>query len=212
MNTYIIKEKARWIRRAQKDLFQEFGIEHLPFTRKDFFYFFDIDRRKYVHKEALEFVYSNADTYSYRSDPVYCNLAKEYEIPDIVHFLENTESELLPPLVEVTDNFLVYDYIPGKPVDSITEEEYNYLKDENTFTELTPFYNSMTYNLLRAEKLYLIDLKHFEERKDLPFFIYFYNYDNCINRLYTDKNADIDKIKDHLSVDYPVEDTEIIYY
>jgi len=70
----------------------------------------------------------------------------------------------------------------------------------------------MTYNLLRAEKLYLIDLKHFEERKDLPFFIYFYNYDNCINRLYTDKNADIDKIKDHLSVDYPVEDTEIIYY
>lgn len=212
MNTYIIKEKAQWIRRAQNDLFREFGIKHIPFTRKQFFYFFDIDRKKYIHKEALKFVYSNADTYSYRSDPVYCNLAKEYEIPDIMNFLENAENELLPTLVEVTDNFLVYDYIPGKPVESITEQEYNYLKDKDTFMELTPFYNSMTYNLLREDKLYLIDLKHFEERKDLPFFIYFYNYDNCINKLYTDKNADIGKIKEHLLVDYPIEGTEIIYY
>ena len=212
MNTYIIKEKARWIRRAKNELFQEFGIEHTPFTRKEFFYFCNIGRKKYVHKEALKFVYSNAETYSYRSDPVYCNLAKEYNAPDIIHFLENTESELLPPLVEATENFLVYDYIIGKPVDSITEEEYNYLKDENIFTELTPFYNSMTYNLVRADKIYLVDLKHFEERLDLPFFIYFYNHDNCINRLYTDKNSDISKIEAHLAIDYPTDDMEIIYY
>lgn len=139
MNTYIIKEKARWIRQAQKDLFQEFGIEHTPFTRKDFFYFFELDRRKYVHKQALEFVYSNAGTWTNDSDPSHCNLAKQYEIPEVIDFLQNNDSELIPDLLEVTDNFLVFDYIPGKPVDSITEEEYNYLKDETLFMNLTPF-------------------------------------------------------------------------
>lgn len=212
MNTYIIKEKARLIRKAQEDFYTDFGLRHTPFTRKTFFYFFELNGAKYVHKESLRFVYTNANTWTNNSDPSMCSLYKEFKVPEVLSFLSNNDSSLLPAILEETENFIVFDYIPGKPVDSISKEEYNYIKGENEKMSLTPFYNSMAYNLLRADKLYLIDLKHFEYKKDIPFFIYFYNFDFGINKLYTDVDVDINLINGILDVDYPFAESDIIYY
>lgn len=213
MNTYIINEKVRLIRKAQADYKKDFGLDYTPFTRKNFFYFFVRDNKKYVHKESLRFVYTNADTFHNDSDPTFCYLQKQVDIPDVVSFLGSAKSPLLPTLLEETSSFLVFDYIPGEPIKSLNEKDYKYIKDEVDKLELTPFYNSMTYNLLKNNnKVYLIDLKHFEKKVDIPFFIYFYNYDFGINTLYTDERSNVSLIKEIIDVDYPFDKANIIYY
>lgn len=211
MNTYLIKSKVDLIKEAKSDFYNVYGIDYTPFTRKKLFYFFIIDGKKYVHKKSLQFVYSNCDCYTYDIDPYYCNIKKEYDPVDVIPFLESYEGNLLPLLLDSNEHFLVYEHIDGAPLESITPEQYTLLKELDSKLTYTPFYNSMTYNLV-GDIPKLIDLKHFDPRDDKPFFIYFYNEDNCINRLYTDSESDLNSIVSHLSIDYPVQDAEIIYY
>jgi hypothetical protein len=208
-NTYITNSKAQWIRRACKDFKEISGIEHLPWTRKNFFYFFEHRGKKYVHKDALRFVYTNADTYSHEREPDCCPLVKEINPIDVIEFLETTTSELFPPLIESNDKFLVYEYVQGTPATDITAEEFFWIKEQHNKLSHTPFTNSMTYNLVRADQLKLVDLKHFEA-KSLPFFVYFYNKENNINSLYLDNESNCMAVFEHLRVDYPV-DSAIIY-
>jgi hypothetical protein len=213
MNTYLTQSKVRLIRQAQQDLLAIHGLHHTPFTRKIYFYFFELNGCKYVHKESLKFVYSNADTYTTEVDPHFCHLTQETVPVDVCSFLESYTGDFLPKLLESNQKFLVYEYIDGDPVDFITQQEFYRLKSRHNEMELTPFYNSMTYNLARTENdIKLIDLKHFETKKLLPFFIYLYNEDNSVNSLYIEKNTDVSDIKKHLSVDYPMDSTTIIEY
>jgi hypothetical protein len=213
MNTYLTKSKVDLIKEARTDLFDLYGINYTPFTRKIYFYFFVYRNRKYVHKRSLNFVYSNADTYTNIKDPYYCELTKQLTPPNVVDFLSQYKGTLLPELVEENDKFLVYEYVPGEAVESVTEEEFNYIKCEHDSMQLTPFYNSMTYNLARHQRsIKLVDLKHFETKKELPFFIYMYNQQNCVNTLYVKNNTDIERISQHLAADYPVDQCCIIRY
>jgi len=213
MNTYLINSKVQFIKEARDDFKRIYGLDHTPFTRKIYFYFFEHNNKKYVHRRALQFIYSNADTYTTEVDPYYCYLTKQKQPVDIFAFLESYQGNLLPKLLESNDSFLVYEYWEGDPVESVTEQEFHYLKLQHKQLELTPFYNSMTYNLARnGNQIKLIDFKHFELKDNKPFFLYLYNEDNRVNTLYIEQGTDIDTIVNHLGIDYPVLDANIIEY
>lgn len=213
MNTYLIESKVRLIKQARDDFKRIYGLDHTSFTRKIYFYFFTYNNKKYVYKPALKFVYSNADTYTTERNPFFCYLNKQTEPVDVVAFLESYRGTLLPNLLESNDSFLVYDYFVGTPVDSITSPEFAYLKSQHESMSLTPFYNSMTYNLVRQDnQIKLVDLKHFEPKDTKPFFLYLYNEDNRVNTLYVETNTDLTPIFEHLGIDYPVLDAIIIEY
>lgn len=213
MNTYLTKCKVDLIKQARKDLRDLYGIDYTPFTRKIYFYFFELQGKKYVHKESLRFVYANADTYTKLIDPYYCHLTKEFVPPDVCSFLENYKGTALPALLESNDKFLVYEYINGEPIDSLSVDEFYQLEQYHNDFELTPFYNSMTYNLARtANSIKVIDLKHFECKINMPFFIYLYNEDNGINKLYIKSGTDLSLIINHLITDYPVTSAVIFNY
>jgi hypothetical protein len=205
MNLYLIKSKVEKINQAKKDFKFLYGEDINPFTRKAFFYFFVWDSRKYVHKDSLRFVYTNADCYTTDIDPYYCGLTR-IAVPDACKFLETADSSLLPTLVEVNDKFLVYQFYEGDPVVSINREEFHYLRRMHEEMSMTPFYNSMAYNLVRGKQgLKLVDLKHFEIKDHKPFFIYMHNAEQQINNLYLQKDEDMDLILSHLNKDYPAD-------
>lgn len=213
MNTYLTQSKVQFIKEARDDFKRIYGLDHTPFTRKIYFYFFEHRNKKYVHKRSLKFIYSNADTYTTEVDPYYCNLTKQTTPVDVITFLERYQGQLLPKLLENNDSFLVYEYWPADPVDSVTSDEFWYLKGQHERLELTPFYNSMTYNLARNDnQIKLIDLKHFEPKDSKPFFLYLYNEENNVNTLYIEKGTDTAPIANHLAIDYPVLDAIIIEY
>lgn len=213
MNTYLIKSKVELIKEARQDFFDLYGIDYTPFTRKAFFYFFVYNDKKYVHKKSLEFVYSNADTWTREKDPICCELTKQISPPNVVGFLSSYTGTLLPPLVENNEKFLVFEYMLGQAVDSVTSDEFYYINQQHEKLQLTPFYNSMAYNLSRNQNIIkLIDLKHFEQKQNLPFFLYMYNEQNCVNTLYIKTNTDTSRIVRHLSKDYPVENCITVEY
>lgn len=213
MNTYLTQSKVAFIKEARDDFKRIYGLDHTPFTRKIYFYFFEHSGKKYVHKRSLKFIYSNADTYTTEVDPDYCYLTKQTTPVDVITFLESYTGTLLPKLLENNDNFLVYEYWEAEPVDYVTSDEFWYLKNQHEQLQLTPFYNSMTYNLARNDNtIKLIDLKHFEPKDDKPFFLYLYNEQNSVNTLYIEKGTNIETINAHLGIDYPVLDANIIEY
>lgn len=211
INTYLTKSKVDLIKKAKADFKEIYGLDCSPFSRKIYFYFFIHDHKKYVHKESLRFVYSNADTYTTDINPELCRLTKQIVPVDIVLFLESYTGNLIPQLLESNDEFLVYAYIDGTPVDRITSTEFYKLKHHHHQLTLTPFYNSMTFNLVRADSdIRLVDLKHFEPRDNKPFFIYLYNDEFRLNTLYIEHDADLGSIINHLTTDYPANDATII--
>ena len=213
MNTYLAKSKVDFIKAARDDLLKLYNINCTPFTRKIYFYFFIHEQKKYVYKRALNFVYTNADTYTNEINPSYCNLTKSLSPVNICKFLETYTGTLLPKLIDNNDKFFVYQYIEGNPIDSVTNNEFFNLKAHHESMELTPFYNSMAYNLVRTTNdIKLVDLKHFESKKNLPFFVYLYNKNHGVNRLYTEEHTNLDEIVQHLALDYPMEYTKIITY
>lgn len=212
MNGYLTWSKARLIRQAQNDFLNLTGIKITPWTKKIYFYFFIHEGKKWVSKSGLNFVYTNADTWTNDPLPDHCGLQREFKSVDVVDFLNYYSGKLLPPRQQ-NQSFFIFDWIEGEPVNSITIDEFFYLHDQNMSMEFTPFYNSMTYNLVRTrDRIYLVDLKHFDRKIDLPFFVYFYNDAHQINRLYVEIGANLDKIIQHLKIDYPVLDAEIIGY
>jgi hypothetical protein len=213
MNLYLINSKIRLIKQARDDLRSVYNIDYTPFTRKLHFYFFIHEDKKYVHKESLRFVYSNADTYTRDTDPTICNLYKEFDPLDPFPFLESYTGELLPKLIDVNDKFLVYEYFNGDPIEHLSEDEFYWLYTEHNKNDLTPFYNSMTYNIVRnGQTLKLVDLKHFEVKDKKPFFVYLYNEENGVNTLYIKKSTEMEPVVNHLGIDYPVQDAIIIEY
>jgi hypothetical protein len=213
MNTYLTNSKVEFIKSARADLLELYNIDYTPFTRKIYFYFFKLNGKKYVHKDSLRFVYSNADTYTVDINPNHCALNKQIDPVDIVMFLETYTGPLLPNLIESNSKFLVYEYIDGQPLEEITKDEFYQLKQYTSQMSLTPFYNSMTYNLTRSgNDVKLVDLKHFETKTDLPFFVYFYNEDNRVNNLYTEAESNLDRILQHLNLDYPADSANIKIY
>jgi hypothetical protein len=213
MNIYLIKRKVELIKQARQDFLDIYGINHTPFTRKIYFYFFVHNNLKYIHKPSLDFVYSNAETWTTIRNPDCCGLAKEFETLDLYPFLELYNGDLLPKLVDHNSKFIVYQYVEGEPIESITEHEFFYLRVENSKLLLTPFYNSMAYNLVRTSNgIKLIDFKHFEPKDNKPFFIYLYNEQNRVNTLYIEQGTPLKPIIAHLEIDYPVHSAIIREY
>lgn len=212
-NTYLIKSKVDLIKEAKQDFLELYGSQISPFSRKIYFYFFIDKNKKFVHKKSLQFVYTNGDTFSTDLHPDFCRLEKLVEVPDIFGFLRTDESGLLPNLLEENEKFFVFDYVLGELVDHINMKEFFELKEFHYKIALTPFYNSMTFNLIRTETgIKLIDLKHFEKRDLRPFYVYFYNRQLGINRLYLEEKTQLEEVAKYLEIDYPVRDAVIVKY
>jgi hypothetical protein len=148
-------------------------------------------------------IYTNYDTYTYDLEPVTCNVNKE--LTDIFDF------DLLE--LPQTKYFYVAPWIEGETIYDITKDDFYYLKDLYEDKEYTPFYNQMIFNIVRSfedDKPYVIDYKHFEYKKDLPFFIYFYNKKYKINTLYYE--TDLEQIQKHLEIDYPIREAKIVRF
>lgn len=197
--SYLLDNKVRFIRQCQQDVFEQFTVKVTPWTRKAFFYFVVYDGIKYVHKEALRFVYTTDE-----KKQKTCTA-----IPDFESFLSDYNGHLLPEKLAQTDKFWLYEYYEGSPLLTINTDDFWQLKKYHKECHITPFYNSMAYNLVRgARGVKLVDFKHFEE-KDKPFFVYFYNEDANVNRLFIDAESDNSKTFEHLAVDYPVADAVV---
>jgi hypothetical protein len=208
---YITWSKVCLIHEAAADFKDLYDIKCNPFTRKQFFYFITHDNKKYIHKRSLQFVYTNADTYTSDIRPNWCDLKKKIEPCDIIAFLESYTGDLLPKLIESNKKFLVYEYWNGIPIDSIEPGEFAFLKHQHEQGTLTPFYNSMCYNLVRGnDGTRLVDFKHFEFRDSKPFFLYFYNDTNAVNTLYIEADTPLESIIEHLRIDYPILDAKIV--
>jgi hypothetical protein len=213
MNIYLTKRKVDLIKQAKQDFLDIYGIDYTPFTRKIYFYFFVYNNLKYIHKLSLDFVYSNAETWTTTSSPDSCGLSKEFETLDLYPFLESYTGDLLPKIVDHNSKFIVYQYVEGEPIDSITEQEFFYLRFEHSKLLFTPFYNSMTYNLIRTSSgIKLVDFKHFEPKDNKPFFVYLYNEQNRVNTLYIEQGTLLKSIIAHLEIDYPVHSAIIREY
>lgn len=208
-NYYLNKKKVELIKEAKKDFFDLYNLNYTPFTKKIFFYFFIYDSKKYVHKKSLNFIYTNADTYTEEISPYFCKLEKKEPI-DVIKFLSSCDDNLLLKKVEENEKFLVYDFFDGDFLTDLNKEDFYYLKYFHENNWLTPFYNSMAYNILKKDHVIkMIDFKHFEEKDKKPFFIYMYNQQNKINKLFLENYDKIDMILNHLSKDYPMHNIEI---
>lgn len=213
MNTYITKAKVEKIKLCQRDFEKIYKRTIYPFTRKSFFYFHVERGVKYVHKDSLRFVYTNADTYTKDIDPIICDVERRYAPIDIIEFLESYTGHLLPEKIGQNDKFIEYKYLSGESATIITRSEFNALRACVDLLPYTPFYNSMAYNLVRySGGIRLVDLKHFEPKDNKPFFIYMYNENINLNTLYIEKHAVVGRATDHLMVDYPIKHATHILY
>lgn len=213
MNTYLIKRKVELIKEAKQDFLELYNIDHTPFTTKYFFYFIVYNNKKYVHKKSLNFIYTNGDTYTRTDNPYICNLSKQLNVIPIVELLSTYTGSLLPELLEENEKFLVYRFEPGTAIDSVTSDEFHYAKKQHDSLSVSPFYVSMAYNLVRThDNIKLVDLKHFDVKNDLPFFLYMYNKEYCVNTLYVEEKTEIISIIQFLEKDYPLMHTKIIRY
>lgn len=211
INLYLSWFKAKQIRKATED----FGEPIEGFTRKLFFYFFVKDGYKYIHKDSLRAVYSNADTYS--SDeytPNYClinNKPNSANFDIIMDYIINGGS--LIPMVKDIGKFLVHPMEQGEILTEVNESEFFELKNIAKDEPYTPFYNSMCYNLIKTkEGVKLIDFKHFEKNDGKPFFIYMNNYKSKINKLYIEHGENIEDVREHLAMDYKVQQMDVVFY
>jgi hypothetical protein len=207
---YKEKMKIKLMREAIQDFEKDFGRKPKTFfTKKDNFYFivdyYDDMKTKFIHKKSLKMIYTNYDTYTYDLEPETCYLTKQYKPFDLCQL----------GLPEISKNFYAVTWLEGEIVMNISKEDFYHLKNKWNDKKFTPFYNQMLFNLIRnAEGIFIIDYKHFEYSKDLPFFIYFYNKDFNVNKLYCEKNIkkeDLEKIKKHLRKDYVVEDKNVVF-
>jgi hypothetical protein len=201
--SYRNKMKIKLMREAVEDFKKDLDKEPKHFfTKKENFYFIRDEDKKYIHKKSLRMIYTNYDTYTYDLEPETCMLTKQYKPLDLC----------LLGLPEASKNFYIVNWLEGEQILSLEENDYFHLKDKWKNINFTPFYNQMAFNLVKNENgIFIIDYKHFENKRDLPFFVYFYNKDFNINILYYEKNEnDLEKIKDYLSIDYPIEKAELV--
>ena len=191
--------KIKLMRQALTDFENDFGYKPESFfTNKDNFYFIKDKNKKYIHKKSLQLIYTNYDTYTYDINPTKCDLDK--------HPKDFQRFNLCKILPSASKHFWIVDWLEGEIITEITEKDFWSLKKKWDKQDFTPFYNQMCYNLIKNNGIYIIDYKHFEYKKDLPFFVYFYNNDYNINTLYYYK--DLDKIIKHLEIDYPIKEAD----
>jgi hypothetical protein len=199
---YKEKIKIQLMREALEDFKSDFGKSpEIFFTKKDNFYFIKHKNTKYIHKKSLKLIYTNYDTFTKDLNPNTCKLKKEI-IPFSLCKLN---------LPEASKHFYQVPWLYGDIITEINKDDFYHIKNKWRDINFTPFYNQMVYNLIKnSDGIFIIDYKHFENIKDLPFFIYFYNKNHNINILYYEN--DIKKIKKHLEIDYPIQEAKYVKF
>ena len=174
LSAYDIWAKTEHIRQAQSDFNRLYGKHVTPFNRKQYFYFIADGGRKYVHKPSLQYVYTNRDTFTHDEGLEYCHLTKEFTPIDIINILETQQLPFMPKLIDVNDSFLVYEYVEGEPMHTVSSHTYNECKRIHLSSPLTPFYNSVNDNLLLTDDgITLIDFKQLDPIDPAqPFYVY----------------------------------------
>ena len=199
---YDVWAKAENTRLAQHDFEQLYGKHVTPFTRKQYFYFIVDGGKKYVHKHSLRYIYSNRDTFVMDEGLNYCRLAKEFEPIDIIHILETRQLAFMPQLIESNEHFLVYDYVSGTLMQSLTNSDYYECKQIHSQSPLTPFYNSINDNLIKTnDGIKLIDFKQLDPvDRDQPFYVYLRN--PLATELHVDVGVDVSDIVKYIEEEF----------
>lgn len=120
---YLLDNKLKYIYRFVHDAKKDFGIDVKPgtgFKNIQFYYSANIDGKMYVHKDALHFVYTNADTYVEDSREIqsfkFCkdqSVIDDYnkKIETIFDFIRSdfSKCEFFPRLLDESPNFFVFE-------------------------------------------------------------------------------------------------------
>lgn len=235
MKEHLRLKKIQFLYEVKNALQSDFNIGinlGTGFTKSDFFHFVPFEGKKYVYKEAMRFILTNADTY-YLHRP----LSSEYEMnPDqeerssidnsidkMFNFFRHdiNDFKLYPEFIEETDNFFVFKYYDEdwEKITSLTWKDsryiskhfiWSYKKSQET---VTPFFNNMPHKLMKNIKtgqIKMIDLKSLEFHSVSNLAIYMYS--NIMNDLYLLDWRFISKEKliEPFKMDYPAEASRII--
>ena len=210
-NLYLSWSKTNNIRIAQNDFRRVYNKNIYPSTDKPFFYFIIYDNKKYVHRQSLEFFYSNGDTYHTDEFNNYCFLTKKFVPLPITNFLITCKSQLLPKLIEVTNDFLIFEYVKGQELVAASRTIFYDLKKYHTELKYTPFYNSVNENIIITDSGYkIIDFKQFQEKDDKPFFLYL----DLENRteLHIEHGEDVQNVLSFIEQEYTIHNISVIQY
>lgn len=236
---YLLENKTNFIRRFRDDIKKDFDVdvpEGHGVTQSDFFHFGVVDGLKYVHKEALRFIFSNAGTYQLH-EPSSKNLefvasepekkAVENTIEKLFDFFrgEINEHSIYPEFIRESEKFFVFKYYSAEEgwgrINSLSRSDAKYIKarykglSKQTNKVVTPLYNQMFDKVFKNRKtgeIKFVDLKSFELRPKEKPMVYFYNGD--VNDLYVlgVSIATRNKLVERFAIDYPVKNTRIKRY
>lgn len=236
MSVYLREEKVKWLHKMRDDLRKDFGIE-VPhgsgFSKKSFVHFIVVDGKKYVHKEALRFIYTNGDTYFMNVEmPKYFSVNQDQteikridaNADRIFNFFrqEINQCKIYPDFLAETENYFVFKYYSEdewERLERLTRYDTDFIKSsfDQTFKGerevITPFYNQM-YNKLYRHKttgeIVMVDLKGLEvwPKSSLAILMYgaFVNDLYLLERRFLTRNY----LLKPFAIDYPVQETNII--
>lgn len=235
---YLLDNKIRLMKKFAQDLKKDFKIsvpEGYGFTKSDFFHFGAIEDKKYVHKEALLFFFTNALTYNYdatKNDFDENNIQvdpKEKEkidsnIKKMIDFFrtDKRKKSLYPRLLEESENFFVFEFYQEgdtwRKLSALTRKDARYIRKnlvempKHKGMYLSPFKNQMCKKIMKNKvtgELKLIDIKSYEVVDYCPRIIYMFSYFH--NDIYICGFAlrTRDKIIAPFEEDYPVDDARL---
>lgn len=236
MSVYLREEKIKWLHKMRDDLLKDCGVE-VPhgsgFSKKSFVHFMVVDDKKYVHKEALKFIYTNGGTYFMNTEmPKYFvvnqNAVEKKRIDGNVERMFNffregiNQCKIYPEFLAETENFFVFKYYSEdewERLERLTRYDTDFIKKsfDQTFKDekevITPFYNQMYNKLFRHKKtgeIVMVDLKGLEVWPKTSLAILMYG--EYVNDLYLLERRFLTRayILKPFAIDYPVQETNII--
>ena len=230
------ENKIRLLKKFRADFILDFNIdpgEGKGFTRSEYFHFGEINKKKYVHKEALRFALTNGGTYylgvealeNFEVNPdeklkkqIDLNIEKLFDC----YRTSLNSYKIYPTFLGETEHFFIFDYYDLEEWDELedlTLEDAKYIKNaldpiyKKNKLILSPFHNQMFKKFLRNKNTGEIkcrDLKNLEFREPMPLGILFYNgYINTYYQLVRRFRSREYILRDY-AIDYPVKSTKII--
>lgn len=206
---YLVDKKVEYIYRFSKDIKKEFDIDiklGTGFKNIQFHYSAPVDGKLYVHKDALRFVYTNADTYLEDSREIqtykFCTDSKvidEYNarIKTIFEFIRSGfgGSSLFPKVLDESQSFFVLennDEDLWEPVFRLRKEDKVELlmEFESLYKKkkmiVSPFKSELSGEIFRHKdtgKLKIFDMRKLKIHAN-DFFVIYFNDWGTINNLY----------------------------
>lgn len=235
---YILEQKVKWMYKFAHDLKADFKINTqvgIGFKHVEYYYSAIVEKKLYVHKDALRFLMTNGGTYYGDSKEQQelkfnSNLSEiraiDLSIDEIFQFFrgEMSETPLYPKLIMESESFFVLE----APLEDLWEPLFNLrkvdcsflVKEYNLFYKkqkkiFSPFHRELSGEIFRNKingDLKIFDLAKFKFHENNRFVIYFSDRMK-LNKLFV-LDASMFTFKKTMLVpfelDFEIEGTEVI--